>query len=231
MVLGSDRAVIDGHVIGQPWALEAIGNQLTGIAERLHQERADIVHGVERPEAVQNPDLEPATQERAVAAAPGPVLRSIAVQQGNVVTTVVMDHQQSTAGSQDPLGLGDIVRCLAAERRPAGNDRVRRCIRRLEWLLPGGIDDGHARAEVGELSRTDPGRPIDEHDVPPPYRSERLKSPRDLALHVEGACEPVRQGGAQVQRKVCHETGIIRANAPRVGRGRRAAVVARGGIS
>lgn len=62
------------------------------------------------------------------------------------------------------------------------------------------LDAGDARAKIGELSRTDPGSTVDEYHVPPPDRSERLKSPRDLALDIESACETLRQGRAQVKR-------------------------------
>ena len=69
---------------------------------------ATVVDRLERPEAVDDADLEPAAQERAVAPAQEAVLGQVAAEARDVVAAVVMEDEQAAARSQDAGRLGDL---------------------------------------------------------------------------------------------------------------------------
>ena len=69
--------------------------------------------------------LKPDAKERAVAAAPRPVLATRPAQLGDVVAAVVVDDQQPAAGSKEPRQPAAMSsRACATERRPQPDDDV-----------------------------------------------------------------------------------------------------------
>src|SRR6478609_10498861 len=61
-----ERAVVDRHVVGEPGAGHRRAERLPEVAERLREKALAVLDGLERPEAVDHPDLEAAAQERAI---------------------------------------------------------------------------------------------------------------------------------------------------------------------
>ena len=88
-----------------------------------------ISSDVERPEAMDDSDPEPGFQERTVPTAPGSMLRHLASQPSDVVTAVVLDDEQPAVRPEHPLGLGQLMRVDATERRPGCDDRIGRRVR------------------------------------------------------------------------------------------------------
>src|SRR5262245_18094416 len=62
--------VIHRHVVAEPWPGYRRPHLGPGVPEGVAQEAPAVLDRVERPEAVDDPDLEPRAQERAVAPAP-----------------------------------------------------------------------------------------------------------------------------------------------------------------
>src|SRR3954469_7939947 len=93
--------MVDGHVVRQPWPRQAGRHVATDGTERLVEERRRLLLRSEGPEAVDHANLVPATQERAIAPAEQSVLRQVATQARNVVTTVVEQDEQASITSED----------------------------------------------------------------------------------------------------------------------------------
>ena len=156
-----------------------------------------------------DPNLEPLAQERPVAPAPRAVLGQLAAQRRDVVASVVVDHQQSAAGPQQPASLPDLIERAVPERRPVtrrrhrpsrgGASKRRRSVR---------FDERDAGPEIGELSSADPTGAIDEDHVPVPDRTEAVERPRELALDIQGPAESLGEPGLKVERKICHESRV-----------------------
>ena len=121
--------MVDRDVIGQARPPQAVADLATALAKGLAEERRRVLDRRERPEGVDHSDPEPAGEEWSVAARPVTVLGQVAPQSGDVVPAVVVDHEQPALGAENAIGLGDLGRIRAAERRPDADDGVGRGIR------------------------------------------------------------------------------------------------------
>src|SRR6478609_523459 len=99
--LGPDVAMVDGHVVREPRTLHGSGNLLTRLAKGRRQEVSGVVDRLERPEAVDDPDVEAAPEERPAALAPRAVLRKVAPQPGHVIATVIMQNEKAAVRPDD----------------------------------------------------------------------------------------------------------------------------------
>ena len=162
------------------------------------QERLRLVQRRERPEAVDDPDLEPAAQERSVAAAQHPVLGQVAAQPRHVVAAVVVDHEEPPVRAQDAGRLAPLVVGQAPERRPQADDDVHRRVGRVDARRSIRLRERDPRAELGELPGPDPVGAIEQQDVASPHRTQCLERPRDLGLDIEDTGEVLGQPVSEV---------------------------------
>ena len=165
-----------------------------------------VLDGLERPEAVDDPDLEPAAEERAVATAPRRVLRPIAAQPGDVVAAVVVDAR---AAARRGAGCGPPRRVSLGTRRGtrSSSRRRRRPTRRRTpgalAIAPSDHRDASRRARASCLAR-----------IPSASGPRRRRGPRRvratgpsassargiLRLDVEGALKPPARAALQLDR-------------------------------
>ena len=129
-----------------------------------------------------------------------PVLGQVAAQPRDVVTAVVVDDEQPTARSQDAGRLAPLVVGQATERRPQADDDVRRRVGRVDARRSVRLRERDPRAELGELSGTDPVGAIEQQDVASPDRTQRLERPRDLRLDIEDTGQALGEPVPEVDR-------------------------------
>jgi hypothetical protein len=62
------------------------------------------------------------------------------------------------------------------------------------------VREGEPRAELGELSRSDPAGAIEQQDIAPPKRTQCVKRARDLRLDIEDTGEALGKPVSEVDR-------------------------------
>ena len=98
-----------------------------------------------------------------------------------------------------------------------GDDDIGVAIRCCECVVTLGVDGHDPRSQAGELSSTEATGAVDEHHVPASDRAERFEGTGDLLLDIKASCETLTEGGPEVERKVCHGTGVYGAVPARPG--------------
>src|SRR3954452_1672940 len=201
--------VVDGDVPAEPRAAERRGGRLPPLAER-RQALARVLDRRERPEAVDDADLErAAAQEGAVAPAPQHELGCVvATQRGDVVAAVVMNDQQPAAGPEHAVHLGEVAGVDATEPGPPRHHR---------GLCPGaGVEPQrrHGRDDPGrrsgdETSGSEARRPVGARDVEH-HRLARAghpeidERPTQLAFDVHDRAEALEDVGEARGGRVDH---------------------------
>ena len=140
-----------------------------------------------------------------------------------------MHDEEPSAGTQDPLGVGELGGVDAPERRPEPDHDVRalvwpihgcrtfgqvaaaaragRSTRAHEDPLP--LDDCEARPGVGQLVGPHSIVAVEQYHVAIRDRSERFEGAHDLAFDVEDAGEPVVEAPIERDREVGHRSASI----------------------
>jgi alpha-amylase len=147
-----------------------------------------------------HPDPEAGAQERSVAATPGERLVGIAQQPADVVAPVVVDDEQTTAGSGQRLGGRDLGRVAATD----GGPQPKNDVGRRGNAIPAG-----PRAELAQLGRAQTLAAVEQAHVAVGHGAQRLEGPGDLALLVQGVGEPFREGAIEGKGKVSHQSRSI----------------------
>ena len=147
-------------------------------------------------------------QEWPIAARPGSVLRLRPADLRDIVPAVVVDREQTAAWAEQSRSLGDLVGDGTTERRPEADDDVSRGIGRGERRRTARVDDSHPGAKRFQLPSAKTGGCIDDDDVSPLHRTQRLDRPRDLALDIEDPGQLFVEPGPQFEGEISHRRGV-----------------------
>jgi hypothetical protein len=202
--------VVYGNVVTETWSSQCRGELLASRSEHAAEEAARTLRRIERPEAVDDPDPEPSRQERAVATTPGAVFRKVPAQPRDVVAAVVVDDQDSSAGSQDTLGFSELGPADATKAGPRGDHGIGLTVGQRPADGPArrkGIDAGQPGPGLGEPAGLE-GTATDEDDVATDDRSECFERSWDLALDIQGPRERVGERRLEGEREVGHAAGV-----------------------
>jgi len=178
--------MVDRDVPGQPRPPQLARELPPDLAERLGEKRARAFQIVERPEAMDDADPEAVREERAVAPGPRAVLGLVAAESREVVAAIVVDDEQPTAWTEQPIGFGDLTRIDAPKAGPRAHHRVGASRGKLARTVVEDRADGRDARAGGRPARNLRGSRIDRDDVPAAQRAERLEGSVELAFAVEG---------------------------------------------
>ena len=153
--------------------------------------------GVPAPPAVEHQDPEAVTQERAIRSARGDRLRCpdrITGEAGDLVTAIVVQHQQSPVRAQYTASLGQLVipvRRTGLEPGPGSDQHIRAAVR----IEPGASADEAGIARIRPPTPSSWGRQMGirrahDDDLAVIDRSERIQRRGDAGLGVHGAQQP-----------------------------------------
>ena len=110
----SEGLVIHRHVIRQSRPFHRGRHLRPDTPNAASRNARPLVDRLERPEAVDDPDLEPAPQVRAVAPAQEPVVGQVTAEPRDVVAAVVVEDEQAAARV---AGHGPLRACSVRDRR------------------------------------------------------------------------------------------------------------------
>ena len=162
------------------------------VAEGSARNAARLLDRVERPEAVDDPDLEAAAAGTARRGGSQAVLGQVAAQARHIVAAVVEEHEQAATRAQDAAPRASSS-AVAPRNAIHSDDDVGRAVGRVDRAPVRSRCERDPRAELGELPGADPVGAVEQQHVASAQRPQCVERPRDLRLDIDDTGRAARR--------------------------------------